>query len=188
MHENDDVSNAEYKPKVTRLRRRCRYLCTKRAGRYCEIREKANDTNRKIERDFYCQGKCGLEQTNVRFFLFLLFLPRRFATLRITKCVKGDQGAGGRELVRGSVGRNSILLLVYPRQRDSYRAATMSLVMPTVCHCPVLPGVDIFVGSRAESGNFASDSLKDSTAVFSNCAIAFCHASPRSRHPSLRLV
>lgn len=33
--------------------------------------------------------------------MFVAFLPRRFATLRITKCVKGDQGGRGIELLRG---------------------------------------------------------------------------------------
>lgn len=54
-------------------------------------------------------------------------------------------------LVRGAVGRISILLLVYPRQPGSYRATTMSPVMSTVRHCPLLPGESIFAESRARS-------------------------------------
>jgi len=68
-------------------------------------------------------------------------------------------------LDRGVVGRISILLLVYPRQRGSYRATTMSPVMSTVRHCPLLPGESIFVGSRAEFGNYATAFLEDRSLI-----------------------
>jgi len=72
-------------------------------------------------------------------------LFRGVATFRTRKRVKG--GSRGR-FVRGAVGRISILLLVYPRQPGSYRATTMSPVMSTVRHCPLLPGESVSVPGR----------------------------------------
>lgn len=78
---------------------------------------------------------------------------------------------------RGVVGRISILLLVYPRQWGSYRATTMSPVMSTVRHCPLLPGESIFVGSRAESGNYATAILRGQ--VLDSATVLFLSSNPR---------
>lgn len=107
---------------------------------------------------------------------FLLPLPAENADrdktnacfFRRAVLLRGAHGVGedGREwLDQGVVGRISILLLVYPRQRGSYRATTMSPVMSTVRHCPLLPGESIFAWSRAESGNYVAASLNDATAI-----------------------
>lgn len=99
--------------------------------------------------------KCGgRRETNAQHFI------ERVVTLRTSKCVKGSQrglGKGGGVDSRGSGLAGTWYCCLYTRGNGAHiEATTMSPVMPTVHHCPLLPGEDIFAGSRAtESGNFA---------------------------------
>lgn len=125
---------------------------------------------------------CGRVVTNGRTFSFSLpFFPTLF-TLRTTQRLKGSTRE---KPILGAVGRISILLLVYPRRRGSYRAATMSPVISTVRHCTLLPGErarererereSIFVRSRAEFDNYAVAFLRNATAVFFRAIIVLSH-------------
>lgn len=111
----------------------------------------------KQQTNFYCHCQWKTQTETKRMLAFFDAL-----------CYFVEHGVGedGREwLDQGEVGRISILLLVYPRQRGSYRATTMSPVMSTVRHCPLLPGESIFAWSRAESGNYVAASLNDAIAI-----------------------
>jgi len=55
----------------------------------------------------------------------------------------------------------------------------MSPVMPTVRHCPLLPGESIFAGSRAESGNYIAACPKNAAAIrLFFCLAHFCDSLP----------